>query len=84
MKFDRMFSIQILVSSFTILDIDGCLLSTRLKMKNTIELKEKYQSFCRYESGLDLKCGKATKDSHLIQKFVNNKLKQYIIADNDD
>jgi len=52
--------------------------------KLAIELKEKYQSFCRYESGLDIKCGKATKDSHLIQKFVNNKLKQYIIADNDD
>lgn len=43
--------------------------------KLAIELKEKYQSFCKYETGIDLKCGKAIQESNLIKKFVNTKLK---------
>ena len=48
------------------------------------DLKEKYQMYCRYETGIMQKYNKTHKESIIMRKFLRDKLNQFIISEGED
>lgn len=48
------------------------------------ELRDKYQMYFRYETGLTERYNQTQIDSKVLKKFVRNKLQQYILTTDEN